>query len=107
MATVATQKITTTGAALAYSAASGGGDKFTPGTYTYMHVVNGGGSPVTATLATPGTVDNLAVADRTVAIPAGESRMVKLPAELYRGTNGLGDVSWSGTTSVTFAVVSF
>jgi hypothetical protein len=107
MATVATQKITTTGAALTYSAASGGGDKFTPGPYTYMHAINGGGSPITATLTTPGTVDGLAVADRTVAIPAGESRMVKLPTELYKGAQGLGDVSWSGTTSVTFAVVSF
>lgn len=36
-----------------------------------VHVINAGGSPTDVTFLTPGTVDGLAVADRTVTVAAG------------------------------------
>jgi hypothetical protein len=41
-----------------------------------LHVKNGGGVAVTVTAVTPGTVDGMAVPDRTVSIPAGEDRFI-------------------------------
>lgn len=105
MATVSTQDVPAAGSALTYASASGGGDRFLPGDGVFMHIVNGSGSSITATLATPGTVDGLAIADRAVAVPAGDSRLVTLPADTYRSSDGYGDVTWSATTTVTFAVL--
>lgn len=106
MATVATQTLAFDGTAPTYSAASSGGDKFTPGHHTFLHVVNGAAEDaVTATITTPGDVDGLAIPDREVAVPAGEYRMVPVPARTYKAADGLGSVAWSATTTVTFAVL--
>lgn len=108
MATVATQQVTRTGLAPAYAAASAGGDSFRPGPRTMLHIKNGSAAPVTATLVTPGNVDGLAVADLTVTIPAAGERIAgPLPAELFRDrADGLGDITWSASASVTFAVLA-
>lgn len=105
MATVATQTLAFDGTAPSYSAASVSGDRFTPGNHTFLHVVNGGAAPVTATITTPGSVDGLAIPDREVAVPAGEDRFIPVPARTYKSADGLGDVAWTDTTSVTFAVL--
>jgi hypothetical protein len=105
MAVVATQSMTIDGSALTYSAASGGGDRFTPNTRTFMHIKNGSGSSITATLVTPGNVDGLAIPDRAVVVPAGADRLVPLPASTYASADGLGDVTWSLATSVTVAII--
>jgi hypothetical protein len=107
MATRATESVDTDGLAATYHAASAGGDKVAPSESCFLHVKNGGGSPVTVTLVTPGTVDSLAITDRTVSVPAttGE-RFIKVPASIYRDpADGLASITWSGTTSVTFAVL--
>lgn len=106
MAVISTQSVTTSGAALTYSAASGGGDRFTPDSYTFMHVVNGNAGTLTVTLVTPNTVDGLAIADRTVVVLTGASALIKLPISLYTSADGKGDVTWSVTSSVTFAVLT-
>lgn len=108
MATVATQSISRAGLAPAYAAASAGGDSFSPGDRTFVHIKNGSAAAITATLITPGTVDGLAVEDVAVAVPAGGERMVgPLSPELFRErADGLGDVTWSAAASVTFAVVN-
>lgn len=41
-----------------------------------IHVKNGGAGAVVVTIATPATVDGLAVPDRTVSIPAGGERFI-------------------------------
>lgn len=104
MATVASQTLPFDGTALTYSAASGGGDRFTPGSRSLMHIINGSGSSITATIVTPGTFNGLAIADRTVVVPAGTSRVIALPAPDYTAADGLADITWSATTTVTFAV---
>lgn len=105
MATVATQDLALDGTARVYSAASPGGDRFTPSRNTFLHVVNASGVSTIATLTTPGNVDGLAIPERAVTVPAGANRMVPLPPGTYRSADGLADVAWSATASVTFAVL--
>lgn len=108
MATVATQNPGTAGAVGTYAVAAAGGDKVAPG--VRLHVVNGGGSAITLTIATPFTKDGLALADRTVSIPNGafpaNAKFVDVPSDLYQDpTDGLCALTWSAVTSVTFAVL--
>ena len=105
MATVATQNMPYDGAALTYSAASGGGDRFTPGDRTFLHIKNGGGGSITGTIVTPNAVEGSAIADQAVVVAAAADRMVPVGASKYQSSDGLADITWSGTTSVTFAVV--
>lgn len=108
MATVATQQVTRAGLAPAYSAASAGGDAFRSGPTTFLHVKNASAGSITVTAVTPGTIDGLAVADLAVAVPAGGERMVgPMSGELFNDpVDGLADITWSASASVTFAVVS-
>lgn len=109
MATVGTQRITRGGVAPTYAAASAGGDSFTPGDSTFLHVKNANAAACTVTFVTPGTVEGLAVADMTATVPAtnGDLMIGPLPASLFRDSaDGLADVTWSVTASVTFSVLA-
>lgn len=108
MALLASQNINRAGIAPAYAAAAAGGDTFVPGQSTFLHIKNGSAGAVTATLVTPGTVDDLAVADLAVSVPAAGERMVgPVTADLFRKrADGLADVTWSAAASVTVAVLS-
>lgn len=107
MATLSVQNITTSGLEATYAAATATtGDQFLPADGTFIHVKNGGAGTTVGTLTTPATVDSLAVADRTVSIPAGEERFIATPDTLYRDpTDGLATVVFDVVTSVTLAVV--
>jgi len=60
------------------------GDSFPNGGSTLLVMNNTGGSTYTVTIDTPGTVDGLAVEDRTHSLDAGEVKIVKLgPATTY------------------------
>jgi len=98
------ETVTSSGLAATAHPASPGGDTVPPD--VYLRVANGGGSPVTLTMVTPGVVDgNLAVADREVVVPAGEARLVKVTRAPYANPQtGRVDLTWSDTTSVTFEV---
>lgn len=74
---------------------------------TFIHVKNGGGSPDLVTIVSQISEDGLAVADRTVNVPAGEERMIgPLLPHVYNDGDGLVNVSHSFITSVTQAVFS-
>ena len=108
MATRATESVPTTGLAATYNAASGGGDRVSPG--AIVHVKNGNAAILTVTISTPLTLDgDLTVADRTFTVPAttGE-KFVKIQNDTtYRDpTDGLVGLSWSVTSTVTFAVIA-
>lgn len=106
MATLTTQNIDTDGLTPTYAAAAGGGDKMLPGDHDFLHVKNGGGSPITVTLVTPSTVDTLAVDNRAVAVANGAEAMIKVTSELYRDpTDGLASITYSGVTTVTVAAI--
>lgn len=107
MATVSLDRIQATGTDPTYNAASAGGDKVPPGDDVALHVKNGSGASITATVVTPGTVAGQAIGDVDVAVPAGESRFIgPLTRDLFAADDGLVDVTWSATTSVTFAAIA-
>lgn len=107
MATLTTQHVSLTGLEATYAAAAGGGDEFTPDKNTFVHVKNGGGSDITATVVTPNNHSTgLAIADVAVTVTAAEDRFIgPFPYQHFAGSNGLADITYSGTTSVTVAVL--
>jgi len=103
MAALTTQVLVPGGAASTLTAASGGGDTCTPGDGVFLEVLNSDASSKTVTIATPGTVGGLAIADRAVTIPAGERWKIPLP-RMYAGTDGQAAITYSAVTSVTVGV---
>lgn len=109
MATRAPEAATRGGIAGTYYAASGGGDSVPPG--VLLHVKNAGGSACVPTFVTPGVVDT----DVPIGDPAGNSiaattgmAFIRVPTDrnFVDPADGLVDIAWSFTTSVTFAVIS-
>lgn len=104
MALLATQQMTDSGAAISYSAVAASDTVDCSNGRTFLHVKNGGGSPDTVTLVTPGTVSGLAIADRTISVPAGAERLIgPLDPGLY---GAIATVQHSFITSVTAAAVT-
>lgn len=68
---------------------------------TYIHVKNGGGGSITVTIDTPGSVDGLAIADRTVTVANGSEKKIGPFPSSYNQSGGLVYVNLSGATSVT------
>lgn len=105
MALLATQSIVRAGLAPSYAAAAGGGDTFTPGTDTFLHVKNASGGAITVTIVTPRTdAYGNAIADNAISVPAttGERMIGPFPYEAYADpTTGLANITYSGTTSLT------
>lgn len=108
MATLTTNTVTVAGFRddNALVAAAGGGDAFTPSDRTFVRVNNGGGSPITVTFATPGSVGGLAIADGGGTVTNAQSRIFgPFPPELYQDpTTGLVTTTYSGVTTVTIGV---
>lgn len=110
MATLATQKVTRAGLVNpTFSACAGGGDRFAPDSNTHLHVKNGSGAPITVTVAaTKVPLPNLTTSNVTVSVPAGgEARIGPFPYDTFAATDGSGlaDVTYSGVTSLTIAVI--
>lgn len=109
MATIPTQAVPSTGLAATYNAASAGGDRVAPG--SIIHVKNGNAGALTVTFDVVLTLDNdLTVSDRVITgitAVTGE-RFIRVPNnQIYADpADGLVKVTWSVTSSVTFAVVS-
>jgi hypothetical protein len=90
-----------------YHAPSGGaGDRVRPG--SVLHVKNANAASVVITMVTPGTVDaDLAIADRTRTVTNGTEAFLTVPKDrAYRDADGLVQLTWSVTSSVTFASLS-
>lgn len=107
MALIATQEMSLTGTQATYSAASAS-DTFTPDDRTFLHVKNGGGSPTTVTVTTPGTAaGGLAITDPASSVTNGQEEFIgPFPAQHFADpSTGLATVTFSPTTSVTVAVV--
>lgn len=82
MATLSTVTVTSAGVNPTANAAGNTGDKVRPG--SIVQFINGSAGSITVTMVTPGTYDgDLTISDRTVAVPAGESRFVAA-TEAYR-----------------------
>jgi hypothetical protein len=84
------------------------GDSVIPDEDGFIHVKNGGGGAITATVTTPGVgPGGVAVPDIPVtSIPAAGAAMIgPLNAALADPTTGLVTVVWSGVTTVTIAAI--
>jgi hypothetical protein len=107
VAVLPVQAITRAGTGLtpAYSAAAGGGDSCKASSRTFLHVKNGHSSPQTVTIATPGTVGGLAIADLAVAVPNAAERMIGPIDDVFRDSGGLAQITYSGVTALTIAAI--
>lgn len=99
------QTITSTGLGPTYEAANVDGNSFHLVQGRIFHVKNAGTAAITVTIPTPGTVDGLAVADRTISVPAAGERLISLGSgAAYRQTGGVAHADYSSVTSVTVAI---
>ena len=98
--TLTVQEITRAGINPALTAANEDGHTIAnEGRKTFLCVSNDGEEAITVTIVTPNTVDELAIEDRTVVVPAGESRWAGAFPTAHYGTTAL--VTFSAVTSVT------
>lgn len=71
----------------------------------FLRVINGGASPCVVTIATPGTVGGLAIADQAVSVANGATELIgPFPPSIYNDGSGDLDVTLSYITSVTVEV---
>lgn len=100
------QRATSAGLAPAYEAANGLGNSFPLVAGRALHVKNASAAAVTVTVPTPGTVDGLAIADRTISVAAGGDQLIGLGTNAaYRQPDGTALVDYSAVASVTVAVI--
>lgn len=83
-------------------AAAALGDSALTGPGRFLYVANGDASAKTITVATPGTVKGLAVADASLVVAAGDHAIIPL-TDVYRGATGRAAITYSAVTSVTVA----
>lgn len=77
-------------------------DTFVNDGRTILVVDNGSGSELTVTITTPGTVDGLAIADKTVTVAIGDKAVIgPFPPAIYNNSDGVVTVAFNETTSVT------
>lgn len=107
MATVAAQQVQLAGTTPAFAAASAGGDSFVPDDDVILYVKNGSAGSINVTIVTPGTVVGQAIGDVVVAVPAAGERVIGPfpPSHFADSADGLADITWSASASVTFAVL--
>src|SRR5687767_2011294 len=104
---LAVQQVERAGLTPAFTAANVDGHSSANTGKEALYVTNGSGGSINVTVVTPGTVDGLAVADRVIAVPAGQSRIIgPFPPLAYDqpGTNAV-HVDFSAVTSVTVAAL--
>lgn len=105
---LAVQTIVEGGLNMAMTAAHADGHKFPNKGKEKIRVLNGSGGSINVTIATGKTVQGLAVADKVVAVPAGETRFIgPFNSDLYNQPSGADAgqvfVDFSAQASVTLA----
>lgn len=108
MAALTLQNITRAGTTLTFGAAAGGGDTMPVGDRNFLYVKNGGGSPITVTVAAvtqcnQGSTHSISA----VSVPNGSEKCwAPVNAIFADGTDGQAHITYSAVTSVTVAAVS-
>ncbi len=111
MSTIASQKIVVSGLEETTEAATAAGDEFLNNGHQILHVINGGGSPITVTVDAPNP-DNFGVTgashDEAIVVTNAEERFIG-PFDPKRFNDGDGkvQVTYSADTTVTVAVLEF
>ena len=111
MATLTQQIVNRAGTVITPVAATGGGDAMACGQNNWLRVVNGGGSPITVTLAIPAGAagyPNTAYTSTAVSVTNGTTKEIgPIPGPLYQDpTTGLCTITYSAVTSVTVAALT-
>ena len=104
MATLATQFLNRAGLTETLVAAAGGGDACDANSNALLKVVNGGGSPITVTLAIPSAaspIPNVTYTNVQVSVTNGSHKWIKVGPEMKDPTTGLCTITYSAVTSVT------
>jgi len=106
MAALTPQTTTRAGIEPTYEACGAGGDEFANAGGELVHIKNGAGAEQIMTIVSQATVDGLAVADRTVAIPAGEERVVgPFPTATYNDGDGLVQLTYDAVVTLTIGII--
>lgn len=72
-----------------------------------VHIKNGSGASITATIRGQGFMGDIVVPDRVVTIPAGQERMIgRLNPAMYNQGDGTVQIDLSATATITVAVVT-
>lgn len=105
-----TQTINRAGTVITPVSAAGGGDAMQVGQGMMLEVVNGGGSPITVTLAIPSGASgypNAAYTSTAVVVTNGTTKWIgPIASPIYMDpTTGFCTVTYSGVTTVTVAAV--
>lgn len=107
---VTAQSISRSGITPSFAAADANGHKFRNDGKVFLEVKNASASPITVTIQTPGTIDGLAITDRTVTVAAttGDVMIGPFPPGAYNQKSGsdrdMVYVDYSAVTSVTVAL---
>ncbi len=113
MAALPIQSIVEAGLLPVFSGAAGVGDTIANSSdeRTFLYVKNGSGGSINVTATAVKTSAKVAGfgqlprADRIVAVPAGEDRIIGPFPEAFNSTAGLVAINYSGVTSVTVAAL--
>ena len=96
------QQIARAGLVPAYVAGDALGHEFLNDGKTFVHVKNGSASPITVTIPTPGQVDGLDVAERTVSVAATSEKIIgPFPTTTYNQSGNKVYVDLSAVVTVT------
>ena len=108
MATLTIKQAALTGTDPAYEAANAGGDEFTVGAKTYLHVKNGGGGSITVTVDSKVNCDQGSDHNSVTSVPAGGERIIGPFEDVQRwgdASSKRAAITYSGVTSVTIAAL--
>jgi hypothetical protein len=105
MAILSAQRLPLGGLQPTYASAASGGDQAPVGEKLVLHVRNDDASAKTITVATPGTVGGLAVADAQQVIPADGDAFIPLKGSFRDPMTGRAAITYSAVTAVTVAVL--
>lgn len=106
MATLNVQKVSLTGITPVYVAAGASGDEFANSGRVFLHVKNGGTSPINVTINSQTPCSYGFDHDVVVAVPNGEDKMIgPFPKARFDDPNGKVQVTYSSVASVTVAAI--
>lgn len=106
MSLLTVQKVELTGLAPSYDAAAAGGDEFVNSGRTFIHVKNGGGSPIDVTVDSQMPCSQGYDHNAVVAVPASGEKMIgPFRKDRFNDSDGKVQITYSAVTSVTIAAI--
>lgn len=107
MATLVTQVITESGLSPSFTAASSGGDSYSPSSNTALYFKNGSGAPITVTVVTTASLYGQPISNVGVIVPASGEVIAGPfdPGMVQQPNSSLANLTYSGVTNLTVAVI--